>query len=101
MVFSSAHIPFVLQPQYGLAPALIHLSPLGMLFLCLNFTGLDIADISLPLQLIGLELCTRKTGNSVMLMRTFVEGIQDVIDVNQFLNLSEHSLIGKCKSCTC
>ncbi|PNF31542.1 hypothetical protein B7P43_G00781 [Cryptotermes secundus] len=56
--------------------------------------GLDIADIALPLQSIGMELCTHKSGNSVMLMRTFVEGIQDIIDVSPTLQLSEHSLIG-------
>lgn len=64
-------------------------------FLYLQFSGLDIANIALPLQSIGMELCTHKSGNSVMLMRTFVEGIQDIIDVSPSLQLSEHSLVGK------
>jgi hypothetical protein len=68
-------------------------------FLNLQFTGLDIADISLPLQSIGMELCTHKSGNSVMLMRTFIEGIQDVIDVSPSLQLSEYSLLGEFMKC--
>lgn len=56
--------------------------------------GLDIADISVPLQLIGMEFCTHKSGNSMILMRTFVEGVQDIVNVSQLLKLSEHSLIG-------
>jgi hypothetical protein len=64
-------------------------------FLYLQFAGLDIANIAVPLQSIAMELCTHKSGNSVMLMRTFVEGIQDIIDVSPSLHLSEHTLIGK------
>jgi hypothetical protein len=64
-------------------------------FLYLQFTGLDIADISMPLQSIAMELCTHKSGNSVVLMRTFVEGIQDIIDVSPSFQLSEYSLLGE------
>jgi hypothetical protein len=32
-------------------------------------------------------------------MRTFVEGVQDIVNVSQSLKLSEHSLIGKFLSC--
>jgi hypothetical protein len=80
----------MIQPQPG---ALVTVSA------CLHFAGLDIANISLPLQMTVLELCTHRTGNSMIVMRTFVEGVQDIIDVSQFLKLSEHSLIGKSICC--
>jgi hypothetical protein len=53
----------------------------------------------MPLQSIGMELFTHKSGNSVVLMRTFVEGIQDIIDVSPSLQLSEYSLLGKFINC--
>jgi len=51
------------------------------------------------MQLIGMEFCTHKSGNLMILMRTFVEGVQDIVNSSQSLKLSEHSLIGEFLGC--
>jgi len=35
----------------------------------------------------------------MILMRTFVEGVQDIVNSSQSLKLSEHSLIGEFLGC--
>jgi len=51
------------------------------------------------MQLIGMEFCTHKSGNLMILMRTFVEGVQDIVNSSQSLKLSEYSLIGEFLGC--
>lgn len=51
------------------------------------------------MQLIGMEFCTHRSGNLMILMRTFVEGVQDIANSSQSLKLSEHSLIGEFLGC--
>ena len=56
--------------------------------------GFDIADISRPLQMLLTGLCSQKDTSSLALMKTYVDGLQDIMKISQSFQLSEHHLIG-------
>ncbi|XP_046979420.1 protein MMS22-like isoform X1 [Schistocerca americana] len=56
--------------------------------------GEDVGSIAVPLMSDVSTVCKSKSTDSVLLMRTFVEGLQDIINASANLELSQEKLLG-------